>query len=114
VNSRFLKSFLTLAFLFFGSTSIAFAQLAQPGLASPQAGPSQSGSSSGTSSGSQTQSPAAPQVQSNFSGSVPGKFMPGVVPITLQDAIERGLKQNLGALLSNQDVLAAHGTRWQQ
>jgi outer membrane protein TolC len=114
VNSRFLKSFLTLAFLFFGSTSIAFAQLAQPGLASPQAGPSQSGSSSGTSSGSQTQSPAAPQVQSNFSGSVPGKFVPGVVPITLQDAIERGLKQNLGALLSNQDVLAAHGTRWQQ
>lgn len=116
MNSRFLKSFLALAFLLFGFRSIAFAQLAQPGLASPQAGPSssQSGSSSGTSSGSQTQSPAAPQTQSNFSGSVPGKFVPGVLPITLQDAIERGLKQNLGALLSNQDVQAAHGTRWQQ
>ncbi len=116
MNSRFLKSFLALAFLMFGITRITFAQLAQPGLPSPQAGPSgtQSGSSSSSSSGGQTQSPSAPQMQSNFSGSVPGKFVPGVLPITLEDAIERGLKQNLGALISNQDVQAAHGTRWQQ
>ena len=115
MNSRFFRSFLALAFLLLSSTSVAFAQLAQPGLPSPQAGPSatQSGSSN-TSGGGQTQSPAAPQAQSNFSGSVPGKFVPGVLPITLEDAIERGLKQNLGALLSNQDVQAAHGTRWQQ
>ena len=116
MNSRFFRSFLALAFLLLGSISIAFAQLAPPGLPSPQAGPSaaQSGSSSSSSGGGATQSPAAPQTQSNFSGSVPGKFVPGVLPITLEDAIERGLKQNLGALLSNQDVQAAHGTRWQQ
>jgi outer membrane protein TolC len=115
VKRRFLKSFLALAFLLLGAASITFAQLAQPGLPSPQApSATQSGSSSGTSSGTQTQSPAAPQMQSNFSGSVPGKFVPGVLPITLEGAIERGLKQNLGALLSSQDVQAAHGTRWQQ
>jgi len=116
VESRFLRSFFALAFLMFGSTSIALAQLAQPGLPSPQAGPSatQSGSSSSSSGGGATPSPAGPQAQSNFSGSVPGKFVPGVLPITLEDAIERGLKQNLGALLSNQDVQAAHGTKWQQ
>jgi outer membrane protein TolC len=119
VNSRFLKPILTLAFLLVITVSVASAQLAQPGLPSPQAGPSssQSGSTSGsggTSGGYQTQSPSAPQMQSNFSGSVPGKFVPGVLPVTLEDAIDRGLKQNLGALLSSQDVQAAHGTRWQQ
>src|ERR1700733_2350224 len=93
VESRLLRSFFALAFLLFGSTSIAFAQLAQPGLPSPQAGPSvpQSGSSSSSSGGGAAQSPAAPQAQSNFSGSVPGKFVPGVLPITLEGAIERGL-----------------------
>ena len=40
MNSPFLKSFLTLAFVLFGFRSITFAQLAQPGLPSPQAGPS--------------------------------------------------------------------------
>src|ERR1700740_53023 len=115
VKSRFLKLFLLSLSFLVGTMSVASAQLAQPGLPNPQAGPSaQSGSSSGTSSGNQTQYPAGPQTQSNFSGSVPGKFVPGVLPITLEDAIERGLKQNLGALLSNQDVQAAHGTRWQQ
>jgi outer membrane protein TolC len=53
-------------------------------------------------------------MQSNFSGSVPGKLVPGVLPLSLQDAIDRGLKQNLGALLSSQDTQAARGTRWQQ
>ena len=40
--------------------------------------------------------------------------MPGILPISLQDAIDRGLKQNLGALLSSQDMTAARGTRWQE
>ena len=58
--------------------------------------------------------PAAPQTQSIFSGSVPGKFVPGVLQISLQDAIDRGLKQNLGALLSSEDMHTARGKRWQQ
>jgi len=32
----------------------------------------------------------------------------------LQDAIDRGLKQNLGALLSNADIRSARGQRWEQ
>jgi outer membrane protein TolC len=51
---------------------------------------------------------------SPFSGSVPAKLVPGVLPISLQDAISRGLKQNLGALLSNADIRTANGQRWEQ
>jgi len=112
VNSRIPQILFALAFFMFGATNIALAQLPQPGLPAPQAGTS--AQSSSTSSTGSTQNPTAPQTTSNFSGSVPGKFVPGVLPVSLQDAIDRGLKQNLGALLSSQDVKAAQGTRWQQ
>jgi len=112
VNSRFPQLLLALALFLFGATNIALAQLPQPGLPAPQAGTSAQSSSTSSSGG--TQNPAAPPTTSNFSGSVPGKFVPGVLPISLQDAIDSGLKQNLGALLSSQDVRAAQGTRWQQ
>jgi outer membrane protein TolC len=45
---------------------------------------------------------------------VPSQFVPGVLPLSLQDAIDRGLKQNLGLLLSSADVGNARGQRWQQ
>ncbi len=51
---------------------------------------------------------------SPFAGSVPAKLVPGVMPLSLQDAINRGLKQNLGLLLSHADVGAARGQRWEQ
>ena len=51
---------------------------------------------------------------SPFAGSVPSKLAPGVVPLSLQDAIDRGLKQNLGALLSSAEIGSARGQRWQQ
>ncbi|HKV62579.1 MAG TPA: TolC family protein [Candidatus Acidoferrum sp.] len=51
---------------------------------------------------------------SPFSGSVPAKLVPGVLQLSLQDAIARGLKQNLGLLLSSADVRSARGERWQQ
>ncbi len=51
---------------------------------------------------------------SPFAGSVPAKLVPGVMPLSLQDAIDRGLKQNLGLLLSNTDIRAARGQRWEQ
>lgn len=51
---------------------------------------------------------------SPFSGSVPAKPVPGVMPLSLQDAITRGLKQNLGLLLSSEGIRAARGERWQQ
>ena len=49
-----------------------------------------------------------------FGGSVSTKLIPGVLPVSLQDAINRGLKQNLGALLSNADIRTARGQRWEQ
>jgi outer membrane protein TolC len=51
---------------------------------------------------------------SPFSGSVPAKLVPGVLTLSLQDAIDRGLRQNLGALLSNTDIRSARGQRWEQ
>jgi outer membrane protein TolC len=36
------------------------------------------------------------------------------MPLSLQDAIDRGLKQNLGLLLSNSETRSARGTRWEQ
>ena len=51
---------------------------------------------------------------SSFSGSVPSKPVPGVIPLSLQEAIDRGLKQNLGLLLSNTDIRSARGQRWEQ
>ncbi len=93
-----------------------------PLLAQIPAGPvaSQSGNSSSSagttsySAPSSASSPAAAQGQNSFTGSVPSKLVPGVLPISLEDAINRGLKQNLGLLLSSQDVGSARGQRWQQ
>ncbi|MGD0403296.1 MAG: TolC family protein [Candidatus Acidiferrales bacterium] len=86
--------------------------------AGPVVAPSgNSGSSTTTSSSpapASVASPAAAQGQSSFTGSVPSPLVPGVLPISLEDAINRGLKQNLGLLLSSQDVGSARGQRWQQ
>lgn len=64
--------------------------------------------------------PAAPSAaasaaltQNSFSGSVPSKLEPGVLQLSLEDALARGLKQNLGVLLSSEDVRTARGARWQ-
>ena len=51
---------------------------------------------------------------SPFAGSVPTKLVPGVLPLSLQEAIERGLKQNLGLLLLHADIRSAQGQRWEQ
>jgi outer membrane protein TolC len=51
---------------------------------------------------------------SSYGNSVPAKLVPGVLPLSLSDAIDRGLKQNLGILLSNADVRLARGERWEQ
>lgn len=49
-----------------------------------------------------------------FSGSVPTKITPGTMPLSLQDAINLGLKNNLGLLLSRADTRAARGQRWEE
>jgi outer membrane protein TolC len=47
-----------------------------------------------------------------FAGSVPTKPVPGRMSLSLQDAIDLGLKHNLGLLLSSADTRAARGERW--
>jgi outer membrane protein TolC len=57
---------------------------------------------------------AAGSNSSSFFGSVPvGRATSTVMPLTLQEAIERGLKTNLGILLSEQSSRAARGARWE-
>jgi outer membrane protein TolC len=69
-----------------------------------------------TTPGASTPGQAIPGTQgvSPFAGSVPGKLVPGLMPLSLRDAIDRGLKQNLGLLLSSADIRSARGQRWEQ
>jgi outer membrane protein TolC len=66
-----------------------------------------------SSSGSSGQTVPAPIGANTFAGSVPTKLVPGSMPLSLQDAINLGLKHNLGLLLSSADTRAARGQRWQ-
>jgi outer membrane protein TolC len=53
--------------------------------------------------------------QEGFTGGVPsGPPTSEVLPISFLDAINRGLKQNLGLLLSSDNTLAARGARWKE
>ena len=49
-----------------------------------------------------------------FGESVPSELVPGVLPLSLQEAIDRGLKQNLGPLFSKADIPIAQGQHLEQ
>jgi len=66
------------------------------------------------SSGSSGQSIPAGSGTNPFAGSVPTKLFAGRIPLSLQDAIDLGLKHNFGLLLSRADTRAARGQRWQE
>jgi len=90
------------------------AQIPAGPVAAPSGNPGSSSATSSYPAPTSVTSPAVAQGQSSFTGSVPSQLVPGVLPISLEDAINRGLKQNLGLLLSSQDVGSARGQRWQQ
>ena len=53
------------------------------------------------------------QPQNPYLGGVPtGKTSPTALPLSLEDAVARGLRQNLGGLLSADAVSGARGERW--
>ena len=53
--------------------------------------------------------------QSPYSGSVTeGKATTEVLPLAFKDALERGLRNNLGLLLTNDYTLAARGEKWNE
>ncbi len=72
-----------------------------------QQGSSSSGGSSGSSSGSSSTNP--------YQGSlIEGKATGTVIELPLDDAIQRGLRNNLGAILERQSALTANGQRLEQ
>jgi outer membrane protein TolC len=53
--------------------------------------------------------------QNGFTGSVPTQQLsPTPLSISFLDAIDRGLKQNLGLLLSGDNTIAARGAKWKE
>ena len=55
------------------------------------------------------------QSSSVFNGSVPlGKATAEPLVLSLKDALDRGLKQNLGAVLASYQVVGARGERWRE
>ncbi|MGC9159157.1 MAG: TolC family protein [Terracidiphilus sp.] len=60
------------------------------------------------------QTPDIDSVQNPFLGGVPsGKPTAGILNLTLREAIDRGLRANLGLVLSGEETKAANGARWQ-
>jgi outer membrane protein TolC len=56
-----------------------------------------------------------PGSQSPFTGSEPeGKATPEVLHLGFQEAIDRGLRNNLGLLLSGDQTITARGERWKE
>jgi outer membrane protein TolC len=56
-----------------------------------------------------------PGSQSSFNGSEPeGKASSEVLQISFQEAIERGLRNNLGLLLSGDQTIMARGEKWKE
>jgi len=56
----------------------------------------------------------SPPPNSPYLGGVPkGDPTDQALPISLRDAIDRGLHANLGLLVAQEGVTAAHGTRWE-
>ncbi|MFZ0997893.1 MAG: TolC family protein [Candidatus Sulfotelmatobacter sp.] len=56
-----------------------------------------------------------PGSQSPFTGSEPeGKASPDVLQLSFQEAIDRGLRNNLGLLLSGDQTITARGERWKE
>lgn len=91
---------------------LACALLLAAAPAHAQAGAAAASTSSSNSSSAPIPTPVA--AQGDYSGSVPSKLEPGVLQLSLQDAMDRGLRQNLGLLLSEQNVRTAHGERWHE
>jgi outer membrane protein TolC len=73
------------------------------------------GSASTGDSGSSSTGPPIVVNQSTYTGSVAeGKATTEVLPISFNNAIDRGLRNNMGVLLQSDNALAARGQRWHE
>lgn len=96
---------LLLAALFCAWT--AAAAQSGPAMNSYSAGAGGTGTGEGTSASAQQAAPQSPF----FGSAPPGPAQPGVLPLSLNDAVNRALKYNLGILLSDQVTEQARGAR---
>ena len=110
---------LAAAFLLFLGAAAAFAQ--GPGGATPSASSATSITNTNAVTSAQSElynatgSNGATPDQNTFKGSlVAGKNTGTVIDLNLDEAIARGLRQNLGAILSQSAVQSANGTRLEQ
>lgn len=118
--NRVISFALALAFcipVFRLSSTAAWAQAATPVSGTYSSTSSSSGSSSSYSGSPQsgTGVSISSQGQNPVLGSVPaGKATAEVIPLSFADAINRGLQQNLGLLLSGDNLQASRGQRWKE
>ncbi len=114
-----------------GALAISFACVsATAQMGGNQSGGSNSGATAGATSSGNLAAAAAVQQQLNQAGPsvtpanssdpsyrgslVTGKSSPGVLPLTLDEAIQRGLRSNLGLILQSSQEKNANGQRLQQ
>ena len=77
--------------------------------------PESSSTSYSNVSGNSGQSSTVIGQQSPFSGSVPeGKATGEALPLSFKDAIDRGLRNNLGLLLQSDSTVTARGEKWKE
>jgi outer membrane protein TolC len=73
----------------------------------------QTGEGTGAGMGSSGTGPSSPGALGPFGGSVPqGTVTADPLPLSVRDAVNRALQFNLGLLLQEESVRAAHGARW--
>ena len=89
-------------------------------IVSPSLSPAQGLGAGGAASGAPgeeaaTPGPAPSVDQNTFNGSVPeGQATSQVLQLSFSDAIDRGLRNNLGLLLQSDNTIAARGQRWKE
>jgi outer membrane protein TolC len=94
---------------------LLFSLFLQSTRAPGQTGTQPAGASTSSSSSSGTAGASITPTQNSFSGSVPeGKATAEVLQLSFQDAIDRGLRNNLGVLLQQDNQLFARGQRWKE
>jgi outer membrane protein TolC len=105
------RATLAISAVLIGINIQAPAQFAQPQQPTTSAGAAQASSTSSGIGTSQISNPA--NGQDPFSGSVVTEKATDVtISLSLKDAINRGLKANLGALLTEQGITSARAQRW--
>lgn len=104
-----------------GATSLAltlpsaYAQGSSGGSSSQESSSQSSSGSNNSNMGAETPQAPSSSSQNPYMESVPeGKATSEVLPISFKDAIDRGLRNNLGILLTSDTTLAARGQKWHE